>query len=739
MINSFNNLFSFQEECVTSLLDTVGDQSKKPTIIVKSPTGSGKTIMMIEFINQYLDVYPNTCFIWFSPGKGDLEEQSKEKMDRLLPNRDTADIHDVLLRGFEPKETVFINWERVTKKGNKAITEGEQKNLFEHIHKAKRNKINFVIIIDEEHQNNTSKAKDVIEAFEASNTIRLSATANKSPHAEWYEIPEEEVINSGLITQAMFINDGVSREQTYDVNTEYQVLIDLAENKRQNIRNEYIKIKRNIKPLVIIQFPSDSDNLIEAVEQYLEEIGVNYKNGLLAKWLAEEKINIENIEENNARPEYLLMKQAISTGWDCPRAKILIKLRSNMDENFEIQTLGRLRRMPEAKHYENTLLDYCFLYTFDDKYKQKAMSEGNSYEVRRVFLKSKAKTFQLTKEYRDQDLDIVGEKETLEAAYNYLANKYHLTTDKKENKRKLETYGFLFGTTLRSTFIQGEFKTITDLQEASTQKNETVRFEVDTHKNGIDLLHSIDMIKKVTGLTQNKAKAILRHLFFIKPTSKYKFVSLGLREWYAFVINNAEKLRDDFRELTTKLNKNIPLPIPKKGNFVIPEEEIYRVDSTEKNATVFLTNVYKNYDRSMINSPFRSRPERLFEYYCENNSNIEWIYKNGDKGQQYFSIVYVTGIGKQYLFYPDYIIKTKDDRTVIIETKGGETVHKNATTNNNIDIQIENKFRAFKEYAKDHNLEWAFVRDKNETLYFNNTKYSDSMNDSQWQPLKYLF
>lgn len=29
-----------------------------------------------------------------------------------------------------------------------------------------------------------------------------------------------------------------------------------------------------------------------------------------------------------------------------------------MNENFAVQTLGRIRRMPEAKHYNNDVLDY---------------------------------------------------------------------------------------------------------------------------------------------------------------------------------------------------------------------------------------------------------------------------------------------------------------------------------------------------------------------------------------------
>lgn len=54
-----------------------------------------------------------------------------------------------------------------------------------------------------------------------------------------------------------------------------------------------------------------------------------------------------------------------------------------------------------------------------------------------------------------------------------------------------------------------------------------------------------------------------------------------------------------------------------------------------------------------------------------NPSHVEWVYKNGDSGQQYLSIVYVNGIRKQWLFYPDYIIKTTYGNIWIIETKGG--------------------------------------------------------------------
>lgn len=106
---------------------------------------------------------------------------------------------------------------------------------------------------------------------------------------------------------------------------------------------------------------------------------------MVAKWMSDtkEKINLDGITDLSANPVFLLMKQAIATGWDCPRAKILVKLRENMSEDFEIQTIGRLRRMPEAKHYDVDVLDFCYLYTFDEKYKEgikAAMSETEHWK-----------------------------------------------------------------------------------------------------------------------------------------------------------------------------------------------------------------------------------------------------------------------------------------------------------------------------------------------------------------------
>ena len=199
----------------------------------------------------------------------------------------------------------------------------------------------------------------------------------------------------------MYVNDGVSDDAETDMSTEYSYLLDLAIKKRDEIQAEYNKINRKIRPLVIIQFPDSSNRYIEEVEYYLKEKGYSYENGFAAKWLSEEKINIENIEAPNATPVFLLWKQALSTGWDCPRAKILVKLRDNMSDSFEIQTIGRIRRMPEARHYANELLDNCYMYTFDEEWKEKALKDPSAFETRRVLIKEEGRELILTREVRD--------------------------------------------------------------------------------------------------------------------------------------------------------------------------------------------------------------------------------------------------------------------------------------------------------------------------------------------------
>lgn len=729
------DLFDFQEKAVIKLLDIVTDSRSKQTITVKSPTGSGKTIILIDFVEEYLTkINSRTAFIWLCPGKGDLEEQSRQKMRKFAPHRHTQNLFDSLQNGFEAESTTFINWELVTKKGNTSIRDSERKNLFDRIADAHRAGIEFIVIIDEEHSNNTAKAKTIIDAFSAKNIIRVSATAIENKRYEYFEIDEVDVIGEGLITKALYVNEGLA--DGMEVADDYDCLLDLADSKRKDIAARYKELGKAIRPLVLIQFPNGQPETIRAVEKKLESMGYTYDNGMVSIWMSEDKRDLpDNLTENDATPVFLLMKQAISTGWDCPRAKILVKLREGMSESFEIQTIGRIRRMPEAKHYEDDLLDFCYVYTFDEKYKAGLLSSiDKAYETRRLFLKDKCKTFTIEKQVRDLDFDGLGEREVLIKIHEALVKKYNLGSDKKMNKMLLSDAGYVFGTDIHGQALQGEFVRTSAL--ADSHSYITTHKRVDTHKHGIQLMHSIDAIKSSIGMAQNKVKTILERLFRKGGNPSKKLIALETPEFYAFVINNQHKLKEEFRAVTAQMAVQLTMTLqPKKSPFRIPEQDFFKYDPGVKNEVEYLSNAYHEYTSGFATSVVRSTCEMLFEQHCEGRDDIEWVYKNGDTGQQYFSIVYVDGIQKQWLFYADYIVMKKDGTVWIIETKGGETKGKNK----NIDDQIENKFNAFKAYAAGKELRWGFVRDKDNQLYINNTEFAMDMADAHWVPLTQEF
>lgn len=732
------NLFDFQEKAVMQLLDLTRDSRSKQTIVVKSPTGSGKTIILIGFVDEYLNkVNSNTAVIWLCPGKGDLEEQSRQKMMKVAPHRTTQNLFDALRNGFPAESTTFINWELVTKKGNTAIKDSERKNLYDRIAEAHRSGMDFIVIIDEEHSNNTAKAKDIIDHFSAKSIIRVSATAVENKRYEFYEIDELDVIDEGLITKALYVNEGI--EENVEITDDYDYLLDLADAKRKAIAARYQEVLpegKVISPLVLIQFPNGQPETIRAMEHKLESMGYTYDNGMVSIWMSEDKRDLpENLTENDAQPVFLLMKQAISTGWDCPRAKILVKLREGMSEQFEIQTIGRIRRMPEAKHYDDDLLDFCYVYTFDEKYKAGLLATmDKAYETRRLFLKPKCKTFTLEKEYRDLDFDGLGEREVLNRIYDALVEKYHLGSDKQRNRIILEGNGYVIGDEILGQALHGVFVRTDMVAEATSYYG--TRKRVDTHKHGMQLLYSTDAIKTAIGLSIGKVKTILERLFRKGGNPKKKLLALNTAEFYAFVINNEHLLRDEFRRITAGMSQQLGLMLePKKGVFHIPEHDFFKYDPGVKEKIEYLSNAYQEYTSGYATSLVRSMSEQLFEQYCEGRDDIEWVYKNGDTGQQCFSIVYLDALRHQWLFYADYIVMKKDGTVWVIETKGGESKGKDK----NIDPQIENKFNAFKSYAAKHGLHWGFVRDKDNRLYINNTEFAIDMADDHWKPISQVF
>ena len=722
-------LKEFQLNAVKSLFEAMETPARD--IILKSPTGSGKTIILTYFMHQYIQSFPKTVFVWLTPGKGNLEEQSKAKMDKYIHASQTKLLSDVMTAGFEENDSCFINWEKLTKKGNNALKDSERTNFLEHIQHALNDGIRFVIIVDESHQNNTIKADEIIQYFHTDKIIRCSATPKGIAKAEIIEIPEEEVIAAGLIKKMLVINQDFP--QSIETEDQTAFLLEKALQKQRELRAAFLQGGNDINPLIVIQIPNKSETLQDGVERYLETQGLTYENGQLAVWLSDRHENLDGIDKPNAASSAVIIKQAVATGWDCPRAHILVKLRDNMDETFEIQTIGRIRRMPEAKHYDNDLLDSCYLYTFDEKFTagvKMALDKG-ALNACTLFLKNEYKDITLTGEQRTMVTSTRNPQKALQAIVSYAQKELGIGTNKAENRTRLQAAGYEMSESIVKHTLSGETAT---LDFAAADMNTiAVTEKLNTHTHGRDYHHKIGKIGMEIGMEYSYMNTIIRKLFDKNFKYSRKILALEPREVYAFVINNADRLRHLVREAMAYELAQLSLEVPAKSyyDFRIPQSCIFTYNGEAKTQLVMKKNVYQNY---LSSAAPRSTPELKFEKFCERSDSVEWWYKNGDKGNEYFSIVYVDNSNRQKLFYPDYIISV-GSQIWIIETKGGFDRSGNSQ---DIDLYTPKKFGVLKAYLDEHGLKGGIVRNDATTdeLCICMEHYSDDIGSDDWQVLE---
>lgn len=723
-------LANFQLNAIADLITAMEQPNRD--IVLKSCTGSGKTIILTHFMDEYFKSNHKTVFIWLTPGKGNLEEQSKEKMDRYVHGSQTKLLSDIMTAGFEENDACFINWEKLTKKGNNALKDSERINFVEHIRNALDNGLCFKIIVDESHQNDTIKADDIIELFHSDKIIRCSATPKNYKNAILIDIPEEDVIAEGLIKKLLIINENF--EQHISVDDQITYLLDKAIAKQRELHSEYLNRNAEINPLIIVQIPNKSDALLDRVEEYFESKGITYENNLLAVWLSDKKQNLEDIEEPNATPIAVIIKQAVATGWDCPRAQILVKLRDNMSEVFEIQTIGRIRRMPEAKHYGSDLLDSCYLYTLDEKFTESVkLSLGTgALDAYKVFLKPEHRSFEIISEYKTDVPYPRDAKLSLKVIYKYFEKQYHITKDTSKNKTLLEAHGYSFSGDIIDYTKSGSVSTlskenIADLNDISIHES------LNTHKHGKEYHHCVAEIGYKVNLDYNNINTIMRKLFLDGLRCETKILNVGTRELYAFIINNKHLLVEDVRNAMADESLQLSLAIPKTTEKPIgfPLEMIFTYDGSAKSQVEMTKNVYKGY---LSSAEKRSMPEKLLERHCESSPNIRWFYKNGDKGIEYFSIVYTDNFGKQKSFYPDYIVGASDGSTWIIETKGGFT---KSGDSEDIDKYTAKKFLVLKNYIDKYRLHGGIVRQDKQSgeLCICTETYSDNIRSESWKLL----
>ena len=374
-------------------------------------------------------------------------------------------------------------------------------------------------------------------------------------------------------------------------------------------------------------------------------------------------------------------------------------------------------------------------YTFDEKFTEGVRNTlGNrALDARRLFIREERKAFRLVKEQRTMVADTRDPVVALKAVRQHLTARHKLGADGAANQRRMETAGYVFKDDLWRHTRSGAVTVMKDAVKGAGLNDVAFSMAINTHRHGRAFHHEVAEIGLACGLQYEEARTIILRVF--GEGNGEGVLSLPPRRLYAFVINNARRLKEDFVEaMAEELNLRTASGRISARDFHIPHEWVCTYNGKAKVQATSAKNVYRGYPMSA--AP-RSTGEVSFEKWCEKTAAVEWVYRNGDKGDEYLSIVYETNAGKQKLFYPDYVVSAGGE-VWIVEVKGGFTA---SGESENIDPYAPKKAAALKAYCAKHGLRGAFVcKDRGEDeLFAFEGGFSEDVNDPGWMPIADVF
>jgi type III restriction enzyme len=699
----------FQETAISQLKNEFLSLWKEPNfnipLILKSPTGSGKTIMLAQFLRDIVSdprfEGNDTAFVWFSFSE-DSYQQSKKKLFEYYGGASELDLIDLndLSRGKLRKNDVFfINWQKIkgrSKESRKLRRENEQGLTFDNfINETHEDNRKIVVIIDEEHiGSDTDLALEVVEGLiKPKITLRVSATPKYIPTradtAGYVEVNRDAVVEAGLIKEKIVFQTEEDLEQrSIKTLDQDEMLLELAFSKRKEIIDLYKDVDVDINPLVLIQLPNDDQATKETsdttkqtiVLEYLKRKGV--KDEEIAVWLSKEKENLEDLEKNNSPVSFLLFKQAAATGWDCPRANILVMFREIKNPTFAIQTVGRILRMPLAKHFSHPELNIGYLYT---NYKRN--------EVIAEYAKSETENRPaINGSYRKKNIKPIKLESVFmtRADYNDLGDSFQLTFKKVADK-KLDTKKLNLKPKITNGLIVGvEIDDYDNFTKELFEEGGSHDEEMSQHD--LERLYNLLCFKIIAKQTDENKK--------FAPERSWGKLKTALN---VYLMNKLKKDRSEiYKIIVSDLANSASRLAPIIGDALLSYRPIREKEVDKKAArakrvekidipreALFFTDQYEELSvKKSAMEPFwieggmfGGMNEKSFIDFLESskNKNIVWWHKNGDSGSEYFSIPYYNpDENREKLFYPDWIIQTKN-KVYIVDTKAGFTAESNDT------------------------------------------------------------
>ncbi|NQV36403.1 MAG: DEAD/DEAH box helicase family protein [Candidatus Marinimicrobia bacterium] len=661
------------------------------TIVFKAPTGSGKTVMLAEFLKEFVSNRTDDkefSFIWTAPRK--LHTQSKEKLANQYKDSmaiKCSEFEDLSDRLIGPNEILFLNWESINREDNIFYRENEQEfylgKVVENTNNAGRI---LILIIDESHHTaGAEKTQGLIGLINAKLTVEVSATPKISGDevvtVYRQKVVEEEMIKKRIVINPDFKNTILQQMPSGDIKVQSdaeestnEFVIRTSLEKRVELVKQFTKENSTVNPLMLIQLPDRRHGTMdfknEIIDLLKENHGITIDSGRLAVYLADDKENLATITKNDSPVEVMIFKQAIALGWDCPRASILVLFRDWRSIVFSIQTVGRIMRMPDLKHYESDELNVGYIYTnlsdisihqdIADGYAIVFHSIRNNDAYEKINLLSchsprQRERTRLSPKFVMYFLNAADELD--------LKNKISIDIDQISNQ--LISDGIV-------TNPDEEFEHLQEGQTNSFDSHSSGTVERTLNEEEVQILFdqfSTDVLSPLYP-EERSVKRINKSIYEFFKNELPQFDYAGVKEQMIVLANeNNQHFKDSLN-----LAKEKYLTDVEKRAKELAIDESWEIPKSLNYSDEF---IQKEYSLSIM-KPFyektgASNVEKNFaKFINDKNDEIEWWFKNGERDRTFFAVPRKDG-EDDVPFYVDWIVKYKDGRIGLFETKDGLT------------------------------------------------------------------
>ncbi|WP_394555899.1 hypothetical protein C1N61_32515 (plasmid) [Priestia aryabhattai] len=712
-MNHSLKLYDFQEKALEELIaySKIGLRFGKNKLLLKAPTGSGKTIIMGSYIDQMLEEYEDITFVWLCETPN-LTLQSKRKLEKHFNLKtftvDEARIESELIN----KVVTFINWEVIKDNRVGTITGDTTTSLVDLCKGARENGKKIVFIIDEAHTNaNSVQSLKQTELAAPDLIIDVTATPNeKRVINEIVEIDIKDVQKEEIVKKSVVINYEQDLYNEYyrkkhKINTFKEFILNhslLLRDKMEDEIKKFLQInnEKNYVPLLLIQLPpvnkKERDELKEEVLAFLKSKGYERDKNVAVYESIDYSDDLEKIGENE---EYkvLLFKNAIAKGWDCPRASILAMLRDPKTKSFTTQTIGRILRVPRLKYFPQDLnwLNKGYIYiessenqilneyqnSLDKNEGISSVQNGIKAKFSNNIVKLKMKKWNIEYEEKIDEL-----------------NKIKKEMEKTDWIKELPLSRELIKENMTGEYNPGK------LEGENLIKKETVDMSLR------DKIIQYEKDIQGMGIEGN----ILNEIIIEKLADHYSDNDLLI---YQAIWSNKDKVISEYRLLERKYKT--PKRISKIDKTWVPET------TRDEKPGLKVGELSKNYLYKECYGKFNGLERKLAETLTNSNKIEYWI-RNLDSGPYAFSVPYKIN-GRFASFHPDFIVKSRDT-IYILETKG-----------QNDKEESQEKQRALKDWqyecTENGNIIVGFIKEFKDQLYiYTNDNFEKEYDDiGKWK------